>query len=87
MGKTRGPYEPEYPEGTTVEIADREALDAFLRDWKLHNPLQPKQLKYAGRQAVVKSIGYYHGGDELYELKGIPGVWHEQCLKSVSQAK
>jgi hypothetical protein len=19
-------------------------------------------------------------GDELYELKGVPGTWHEQCL-------
>lgn len=24
---------------------------------------------------------YYHGGDELYWLKGVPGVWHEQCLR------
>ena len=27
--------------------------------------------------------GFYHGGDELYKLKGMPGVWHEQCLKEV----
>jgi hypothetical protein len=24
---------------------------------------------------------YYHGGDELYWLKEVPGVWHEQCLR------
>lgn len=29
-----------------------------------------------------REIGYYHGGDELYWLKGVPGVWHERCLKA-----
>jgi hypothetical protein len=26
------------------------------------------------------SVGFYHGGDVLYVLEGIPGVWHESCL-------
>jgi hypothetical protein len=25
-------------------------------------------------------VGFYHGGDVLYTLDGIPGLWHEQCL-------
>ena len=26
-------------------------------------------------------VGFYHGGDALYELEGVPGVWHEVCLR------
>jgi hypothetical protein len=37
-------------------------------------------LTHAGAIAEVEKLGYYHGGDELYWLKGVPGVWHEQCL-------
>jgi len=44
--------------------------------------LQRQQLNYADKIAKVKSVGFYHGGDELYELKGVPGMWHEQCLKA-----
>jgi hypothetical protein len=29
----------------------------------------------------VAAIGYYHGGDVLYTLNDIPGIWHEQCLR------
>lgn len=28
----------------------------------------------------MASVTFYHGGDELYELKGVPGLWHEACL-------
>jgi hypothetical protein len=31
---------------------------------------------------MVTSVRYYHGGDVLYELEGIPGIWHEACLTS-----
>ena len=54
-----------------------------MKDWHLHNPLQPGQLEFAGRIAIVAEVGYYHGGDELYQLKDLPGVWHEVCLESV----
>jgi hypothetical protein len=33
MGKIKGPYEPEYPEGTFVVIADRATLERFLTEW------------------------------------------------------
>jgi hypothetical protein len=42
-------------------------------------------LKFADKIAKVKSVGFYHGGDELYELKGVPGTWHEQCLRAVKR--
>jgi hypothetical protein len=84
MGKTRGPYKEEFPAGTPVRIADRAELDRFVQDWKFHNPLQPDQMSYAGKIAVVAKVGFYHGGDELYSLEGIPGVWHAVCLARAS---
>lgn len=64
-----------------MRIAPRPELDTFLRTWKYHNKLKPEQLGYAGQIAEVQSVGFYHGGDELYTLKGIPGIWHEECLE------
>lgn len=81
MGKTKGPYREEYPVGTLVKIADRAVLEDFIRTWKLHNKLEPMQLDYAGRAGKVKSVGFYFGGDELYQVEGMPGIWHECCLQ------
>lgn len=33
---------------------------------------------------LVEEVGFYHGGDELYKLSQVPGVWHQQCLKEAS---
>lgn len=84
MGKTKGLYEPEYPEGTFVYTADRATLERFLDEWRYHNKLQPEQLLFADKRARVKSVNFYHGGDELYMLDGLPGVWHEQCLRAAN---
>ena len=84
MGRTRGPYQEEFPVGTLVKIAERPVLEEFHRTWKLHNKPRPEQLDYAGTLARVKSVGFYHGGDELYEIEGVPGVWHECCLEKVT---
>jgi hypothetical protein len=80
MGKNHGPYKAEYPAGSQVRILDREPLERFAKEWKYHNPLQKEQLQFAGQTVVVKSVSFYHGGDELYELSNVPGLWHEQCL-------
>jgi hypothetical protein len=80
MGRTRGPYDAEFPASTLVRIADRAVLDRFLREWKLHHPLDASQCAFAGRTARVTKVGFYHGADELYSLEGIPGLWHEQLL-------
>lgn len=74
------PYEAAFPTGSTVRIRDREALERFRRDWKYHNPLTAEQVEFAGKPAKVDEVGFYHGGDPLYKLAGITGVWHEQCL-------
>jgi len=85
MGKRNGPYNPEFPEGSSVRILPSPALQTFLREWKFHHPLEVEQLAFAGALATVKSVGFYHGGDELYELVNIPGIWHESCLEPASE--
>lgn len=83
MGNKNGPYQADYPAGTMVRIAARTELIRFQSSWKFHNPLQSEQIEYAGQMAKVASVGFYHGGDELYVLEGIPGIWHECCLSAV----
>jgi hypothetical protein len=85
MGLRRGAYVDDFPVGTTVRIADRETLEMFHREWRWHHPLDPTQLAFAGRPAAVKSVSFYHGGDELYELHGVPGIWHGQCLRTLNE--
>ena len=75
------PYKEEFPAGTRVQITSRQVLEAFARDWKFHHPLESEQMEYAGIQATVRSVGFYHGGDPLYVLEGIPGTWHESCIE------
>jgi hypothetical protein len=43
--------------------------------------LESSQIKFANFQAVVISVGFYHGGDALYSLQHVPGLWHEPCLE------
>jgi hypothetical protein len=85
MGKTKGLYKEEFPKGSSVRIASRPILQEFLKSWTYHNKLTPDQLNYADKIAEVESVSFYHGGDELYVLKGIPGIWHEQCLNAYSR--
>jgi hypothetical protein len=73
-------YKEEFPVGSTVRILDSEALKEFARTWKYHDRLKPEQMLFGGKRAVVEGVGFYHGGDPLYKLSGLPGLWHEQCL-------
>jgi UDP-N-acetylglucosamine--N-acetylmuramyl-(pentapeptide) pyrophosphoryl-undecaprenol N-acetylglucosamine transferase len=74
-------YRERFPVGTDVKIASRDVLEDFVRTWKFHNKLRPKQLEYAGKTGTIKSVGFYHGGDVLYQIENIPGIWHERCLE------
>ena len=82
MGKTKGPYTEEFPVGSTVRIAESAGLRNFAREWKWHHPLQPYQFDFAGQTAKIESVSFYQGGDELYTLDAIPGIWHEACLEA-----
>jgi hypothetical protein len=74
------PYSEAFPVGRRVRTAPRPELERFRDEWKHHNPLSVEQLNFAASEAIVREVGFYHGGDVLYVLDGIPGVWHEQCL-------
>jgi hypothetical protein len=82
VGKIKGPYNAEFPTGTHVRVVERDVLEEFRKTWRYHHPLSEEQLDYGGHSARVKEVGYYHGGDELYTLDRIPGIWHECCLLS-----
>ena len=85
-GAVEGPantsaYQEKFPVGTKVCVADASVLERFLRpSWPYHHPLDPSNLRFARSVQTVVSVGFYHGGDVLYELEGIPGQWHQDCL-------
>jgi hypothetical protein len=78
-------YKEDFPVGSRVRIRNVNALREFQRTWQFHNKLQPEQLDYAGRLTEVVGVGFYHGGDVLYELADVPGIWHEQCLEPAAE--
>jgi hypothetical protein len=68
--------------GTKVRIAPLERLQAFQRDWGFHHPLEDDQVRFAGLPDTVKTVAFYHGGDVIYTLERVRGIWHEQLLDS-----
>ena len=80
-------YTERFPVGSTIKVAEREFLEEFKQSWKYHHPLMSTQLERAGTVATVSKVSFYHGGDVLYELEGIPGTWHQQCLRADDGAK
>lgn len=76
------PYQEKFPVGTVVRISDLSRLEEFQRTWRFHHKLQEIQLEFAGQIAEVANVSYYHGGDVIYQLQNIPGIWHEQCLEA-----
>lgn len=78
-------YVERFPVGTRVQVLDRGSLELFQRTWRYHHPLGADQLVYAGCEARVADVSFYHGGDVLYKLDGgVPGIWHEQLLVEIS---
>ena len=83
LKKAMGIYSEDFAKGTRIRIADRSTLENFMKRWKYRHPLESSQLDFAGIEAEVIDIGFYHGGDVLYGLRDVPGIWHEQCLKNI----
>lgn len=75
-------YKEDFPVGSQVQVADSPNLNEFRSTWSYHHPLQAEQLEFAGCVATIESVSFYHGGDVLYQLLGVPGVWHERCLQA-----
>ena len=76
------PYREAFPKGTKVRVADRTFLELFMKEWKYHHKLTSEQLAHADRGTKVKRVAFYHGGDPVYTLEGVPGVWLEPCLRA-----
>jgi hypothetical protein len=77
-----GSYVERYPVGSPVRIAPLEDLEEFMRTWKFHHALVEEQLEYAGMLTIVRTVGYYHGGDVIYTLEGTGKLaWLEPCLR------
>jgi len=74
-------YHAAFDGGETVGIADYDALRAFQQSWEWHHPLSDAQLAFAGTEGRIAFVIYWHGGGPVYELAGIPGAWHETCLR------
>jgi hypothetical protein len=79
-------YKESFPVGTRVQIAPCAELEQFRETWRFHHPLQLEQLTYAAREATVSHVAFYHGGDALYTLTDIPGLWHECCVHAPDNA-
>ena len=80
-------YNADFPVGTKVRIRARPALETFMREWKYHHPLQSEQLAFAGSVATVKDVGYYHGGDTLYQLTRDHSLVEEMVRHGVLSAE
>ena len=77
-------YKAEFEAGSGVRIARPRRLEELKRNWQYHHPLADEQLAYGGYEATVKEVAFYHGGDELYTLEQVPGIWHECCLEELA---
>lgn len=78
-------YKATFPKGSKVRVISRGALEIFARNWNYHHKLEAEQMKFAGAAAIVKEVSFYHGGDQLYVLEGVPGIWSEPCIESATQ--
>lgn len=78
-------YSPTFAVGSKVRVITRPALEAFARTWPYHHKLLPEQMEWAGAIGTVKEVSFYHGGDQLYVLEGVPGIWNEPCLESARE--
>jgi hypothetical protein len=74
-------YNETFPVDSRVRIRDVAELRQFQIEWKWNHPLEDDRLRFAGELTRVLGVGYFHGGDALYTLDGVPGVWHERCLE------
>jgi hypothetical protein len=75
-------YQERFPVGSKVRIKNGQYLEEFLRSWKYHHPISVEQVACSGQLDCVTSVGFYHGGDVLYNLEKAPGIWHEQLLEA-----
>ena len=79
-------YRALYSIGAWVRTVPRADLEAFARTWHSPHDFNPAQLTYADQVARVMQVPCYYAGDALYECQGLPGLWHEACLRPAAPA-
>jgi len=80
-------YNAKFQVGARVRVAVEVVLRQFVRPaWEFHHPLDPELIRFAGSIQIVDSVGFYHGGDALYQLRGVKGNWHEGALLGVDDS-
>lgn len=72
-------YWNKFVEGDEVTVLDRRSLEHFRSTWRYHHNVDDLMLEHAGRKSRIVSVAFYHGGNVLYALSGLPRMWHE-CL-------
>jgi hypothetical protein len=78
------PYQEQFPLGSRVRVKARPFLEQFQREWRYHHSDFRRSSRCRWGTDTIKGVGFYHGGDVLYELSQIPGTWHEVCLESAT---
>jgi hypothetical protein len=76
-------YSSLYKIGEVVRIKNVDYLNEFKKKWKYHNPILDSMIAQAGKEMKIIDVGYYHGGDPLYQIAGSEGFWHEECLEKI----
>lgn len=76
------PREEQFPVGTKVQVRDEGFLRQFQERRKVPHPISPEQIETAGQVDIVTNVGFHNGGDVLYKLQRLPGIWHEECLEA-----
>lgn len=74
------PYQSDLQVGERVRTLPETQLAVFRDNWSYHHPLSDEQMRFAGDGYTISEVSFYHGGDPLYSLDGVPGVWHRACL-------
>jgi len=80
------PCKEQFPVGTKVQVKDEGSLRQFQERCKSRRPISLEQIETAGQVDVVTNVGFYRGGDVLYKLQRLPGIWHEECLEPAGLA-
>ena len=75
-------YFPAFIAGERVRIKPASFLRTYLPpEWQWHHPLSSEQIGFAGEEASIIEVSFYHCGNVLFRLQGVPGYWHEACVE------
>ena len=72
---------PVNPDGTNIAVRMVDEIGDNTADLPTTGrKVTPDQVRVIVPDAVNLT---YHGGDVMYELADVPGIWHEVCLQAI----